>query len=120
MNEPTIIYPAPYYPMYRAQLTVGGWVVVYLADRYNCRNVDGGKLHKSRQNAYAKAKRLNDSIPSEYLNWYYVDQRDGTYGGYAQAFSKADAIKEFVQSCGKPYKTWRIKELVQAPEPEYP
>lgn len=61
MNE--TIYPAKYYPIYKAWKTVGGWIVVYLADRYTMRNVDGGKVHKSRQHAYAKAKRLNDGLP---------------------------------------------------------
>ncbi|SRR6266568_1464623 len=57
------IYPAPYYPIYKPYKTIGGWVVYYLSDRYTMRNVDGGKLHKNRQNAYAKAKRLNKSLP---------------------------------------------------------
>ena len=47
---------------YHVQYTVGGWVVVYIQDRHTARNVDGGKVHKSRQNAYAKAKRLNDRL----------------------------------------------------------
>lgn len=47
---------------YHAQKTVGGWVVVFIDDRHNMRNVDGGKVHANRQNAYAKAKRLNKSL----------------------------------------------------------
>lgn len=63
MNE--TIYPAKYYPIYKPYKTIGGWIVLYLTDRYTARNVDGGKVHKSRQNAYAKAKRLNDGLPKE-------------------------------------------------------
>jgi hypothetical protein len=49
---------------YHVQNTIGGWVVVFVEDSHTCRNVDGGKVHKSRQNAYAKAKRLNNgSLP---------------------------------------------------------
>ncbi len=47
---------------YIVQKTVGGWVVVYLNEDRSIRNVDGGHVHKSRQNAYAKAKRLNQPI----------------------------------------------------------
>ncbi len=47
---------------YHVQNTVDGWVVVFVHDAHNCRNVDGGKVHKSRQNAYKKAKRLNDQF----------------------------------------------------------
>lgn len=46
---------------YHAQKTVGGWTVVFISDRNTARPVDGGKVHESRQNAYAKAKRLNDA-----------------------------------------------------------
>lgn len=61
-NDPVTIYEAKHYPIYKAWQTVGGWVVVYLQDRYTMRNVDGGKVHKSRQNAYKKADRLNHPI----------------------------------------------------------
>jgi len=47
---------------YHVQKTVGGWVVVYVQDEHTSRNVDGGRIHESRQNAYAKAKRLNDRL----------------------------------------------------------
>ena len=49
-------------PGYRAQKTVGGWVVIFVNEDRSTRNVDGGKLHKNRQNAYKKAKRLNDGL----------------------------------------------------------
>jgi len=52
---------------YHAQKTVGGWVVVFIQDSHNVRNVDGGKVHESRQNAYAKAKRLNDYAEAQRL-----------------------------------------------------
>lgn len=45
---------------YGVQKTIGGWVVVYFNEDGSIRNVDGGKTHAKRQNAYAKAKRLND------------------------------------------------------------
>lgn len=64
MIAPVTIYPAKYYPIYKAWQTPDGWIVVYISDRHNFRNVDGGKVHKSRQNAYAKAKRLNDRLQS--------------------------------------------------------
>lgn len=112
-------YPAEYYPIYKAWKTIGGWVVVYLQDSTTMRNVDGGKLHKSRQNAYAKARRLNDSIPDSRNHWYYVDQRDGTCGGYAQATCKVEAIQQSVQSYGLPYRTWRIREMEEEKEPDY-
>lgn len=46
---------------YIVQKTIGGWVVCWLNEDRSIRSVDGGKVHKSRQNAYAKAKRLNDA-----------------------------------------------------------
>jgi hypothetical protein len=62
---PVTIYPAPYYPIYKAYKVIGGWVVTYVQDRYTVRPIDGSKVHKSRQNAYAKAKRLNDRLQQE-------------------------------------------------------
>ena len=62
MTQPETIYVSSHYPMYRVWQTVGGYVVVYIIDRNNFRSVDGGKVHRSRQNAYAKAKRLNDAM----------------------------------------------------------
>lgn len=53
------IYPAKHYPIYKVWQVIGGWKVVYLSDRHNYRDIDGGKIHKSRQNAAAKAYRLN-------------------------------------------------------------
>jgi hypothetical protein len=47
---------------YHVWKTVGGWKVVFIVDRHNFRDVDGGTLHANRQNAYAKAKRLNDRL----------------------------------------------------------
>ena len=47
---------------YHVQKTIGGWVVIYIIDRYHAVNADGSRLHKSRQNAYAKAQRLNDAL----------------------------------------------------------
>ena len=54
---------------YHVQKTVGGWVVVFISDRNTARNVDGGKVHASRQNAYAKAKRLNDQQAQATEQW---------------------------------------------------
>lgn len=51
---------------YIVQKTIGGWVVCYLNADRSIRNVDGGKVHKSRQNAYAKAKRLNERLAFEF------------------------------------------------------
>ncbi len=52
---------------YHVQKTVGGYVVVFIEDRHNMRNVDGGKVHAKRQNAYAKAQRLNAGLqPVQY------------------------------------------------------
>src|SRR5215469_9300202 len=47
---------------YHVQKTVDGWVVVFISDRNTMRDVDGGKVHTNRQNAYAKAHRLNASL----------------------------------------------------------
>lgn len=47
---------------YKAYKTIGGWTVNYLGVNNTLRSVDGGKIHKKRQNAYAKAKRLNDRL----------------------------------------------------------
>src|SRR5258706_16269462 len=47
---------------YIVQKTVGGYVVAFLNADRSIRNVDGGKVHENRQNAYAKAKRLNDAL----------------------------------------------------------
>lgn len=47
---------------YIVQKTIGGWVVCWLNEDRSIRNVDGGKVHKSRQNAYAKAYRLNHRL----------------------------------------------------------
>src|SRR5947207_12506703 len=47
---------------YHVQKTVGGYVVIYIEDRHTMRSVDGGKVHANRQNAYAKASRLNDAM----------------------------------------------------------
>jgi hypothetical protein len=62
MTTPVTIYPAKHYPIYKVWQTVGGWVVVFIEDHYNYRDIDGGKVHKNRQNAYAKAKRLNKTL----------------------------------------------------------
>lgn len=47
---------------YKAYKTVGGWSIMFLDDKGNTRNVDGGKVYPSRQNAYARVRRLNHPI----------------------------------------------------------
>ena len=59
MNE-TIYTQEP--GKYHVQKTVGGYVVVFIENENTSRNVDGGKVHKNRQNAYKKADRLNHPI----------------------------------------------------------
>ena len=58
MNE-TIYTQEP--GKYHVQKTVGGYVVVFIEDEHTMRQVDGGKVYPSRQNAYAAAKRLNSN-----------------------------------------------------------
>src|SRR5258708_1887824 len=62
MTEQVTIYPDATPGTYKAYKTVGGWVVNYVVDHNTIRPVDGGKVHKKRQNAYAKADRLNHPI----------------------------------------------------------
>ncbi len=106
---------------YHAQKTVGGWVVVFVNEDRSIRNVDGGKLHKNRQNAYVKAKYLNDAIPADHNNWYYVDQKDGSCGQYVLTDNKVDAIRQVAQSYGMRKKGFRARECNPPEEnQEYP
>ena len=73
MTVQDTIYPAKYYPIYQPYKTVGGWVVMFVEDRCHARNVDGGKIHAKRQNAYAKAKRLNETIGDGASHWFYAE-----------------------------------------------
>src|SRR5260370_10775127 len=76
---------------YHVQKTVGGYVVVFIEDRNTARNVDGGKVHKSRQNAWAKADQLNHPIKhalkkcgmaeAEYGSGYIANVTEGDYPG---------------------------------------
>lgn len=50
---------------YHVQQTIGGWVVVFIEDRHNLRNVDGGRVYPYRQGAYRRCKKLNDTLPQE-------------------------------------------------------
>jgi hypothetical protein len=63
---------------YRAQKTVGGWVVIFVNEDRSTRNVDGGKLHKNRQNAYKKAKRLNDNLKASEAERFDEEHRQNT------------------------------------------
>src|SRR5258706_13921158 len=92
---------------YHVQKIVGGWTVVFISDRNTARSVDGGKVHESRQNAYTKAKRLNDALPADHDNWYYVDQKDGSCGQYVLTTNKIDAIRQVAKSYGMPQKGFR-------------
>ena len=87
-----------------------GWYVMFLDERGNSRTIDGGKIYNHRANAYRRAKFLNDSIPSDHNNWYYVDQRDGSCGGYVLATNKIDALRDHARCYGLPQKSFRIKE----------
>jgi hypothetical protein len=71
----TIFTQAP--GQYHVQKTVGGWVVVFVEDRHNIRSVDGGKVHANRQNAYAKAYRLNASLQPRQFYTRNVDAGSG-------------------------------------------
>lgn len=88
---------------YHAQQTVGGWVVVYIQDEHTARNVDGGKVHKNRQNAYAKAKRLNDRL-KHILEQGYV--AEAYFGGYTAGVSEEETEE------GTGYRLFIQKEMM--------
>ncbi len=81
---------------YIVQKTIGGWVVCWLNEDRSIRNIDGGKVHKSRQNAYHRAKRLNgalklalekyDMAEAEYGSGYIANVTEGDYPGDYQEY----------------------------------
>lgn len=77
---------------YIVQKTVGGYVVAFLNADRSIRNVDGGKVHENRQNAYAKAKRLNDALKRALAKTGMAEaEYSGGYIANAQAESGFDA-----------------------------
>src|SRR5258707_1959281 len=110
MNQTVTIYAAKYYPIYKVYKVIGGWTINYLSDRYTSRPVDGSKVYKSRQNAYAKAARLNETIGDGASHWFYAEQKDGTCGQYIQAEHKADAREQAFNTYGLPRKSWKIRQ----------
>jgi hypothetical protein len=88
---------------YKIYKTIGGWVVKYLDERNNISDAPGQSLYTHRQNAYRRAKQLNDALkikeePSDRKEWVYnivsrseitaIDLRDEIkqYDGKIQAF----------------------------------
>lgn len=97
---------------YKPYKTVGGWKVMYLDEQGNSRPADGDKLYAHRQNAYARAKVLNESIGDGLMHWFYVDlKKDGSCGGYIRAEHKQAAIKQNATSYGLPKKLFQAREL---------
>ena len=66
---------------YKAYKTIGGWKLMFLDENGNSRGVDGDKLYPSRQNAYKRSKKLNDSLEETAFVQERIDriQRTGNY-----------------------------------------
>ena len=94
------------------------WYVMFLDAQGNARDVDGNTRYDHRQNAYRRAKQLNDGIPADHDNWYYVDQKDGSCGQYVLTTNKIDAIRQVAQSYGMPQKGFRVRECNPPDEPD--
>lgn len=88
---------------YKAYKTIGGWTIMFLDENNNSRPADGSKVYKHRQNAYARAKQLNERLPKTLstilskaqcadYDWdgYYVYVTDETVegNGYSIAIAK--------------------------------
>lgn len=96
---------------YKAYQTIGGWKIQFLDENGNIRSADGDKLYPSRQNAYYRAKILNESISDGTLHWFYVERKDGKYGSHVQAEHKQEALGKVAASCGGRKRDFRAREL---------
>jgi hypothetical protein len=133
MTEQVTIYPDATPGTYKAYKTIGGWVVNFVEDRNTIRPTDGGRVHKNRQNAYARVERLNHPVKhalkkhgmaeAEYLDGYIANAQDeqGEYGDQysltlrqgemppfeTKFFASVEELEEYAKSELPQPLTWR-------------
>lgn len=74
---------------YKVYKTVGGWSILFLDLQGNSRNIDGNHVYPSRQNAYARCKKLNDRLRLPVLDNYLKspDFKDGVIASTKASWS---------------------------------
>lgn len=88
---------------YKAYETKGGWAIQFVDEKGNARPVDYGKIYKHRQNAYRRAKQLNEAkepVTFEVIAWHVaIEDRSLDYGGRElekKTFSSEEEMLQYV------------------------